>query len=225
MTDAEARGLTLEEAASQLTLTVEQVRDLIAAGALQVVEGEAGPRVTADSMLIYRANLLTASLKRLTRRPSTFAIASEILLPLVLVLWFMAACAEVFSLRDHKPIVAVPTAIAALTLTLAVAWWLARQTEGFTLVKGTGTTLYGRRMTPTGRVGTQYVVFAGVPLLPLRSYVILEASEEKANWSGMIRTRNYHLRVLDRIYWRQALPVLLGVWAGLGALVAVAILS
>jgi hypothetical protein len=68
------------------------------------------------------------------------------------------------------------------------------------------------------------MTFASVPLLPIRSYVILEASEPKSNVVGTIQTKKYRLRPLGRMYWPQILPVVAGVWAGLAGLVALALL-
>jgi hypothetical protein len=216
-------GYTIEDAAAELKIPPDQVRDLIAAGVLTATgEGDA-LQVTKQSVVMYMLSRATADIRKITEPARPVAVASAAFLPLLLGMWFMAACVEVFSLQAHKPIVPAPAAVAVLGAVLALCWWLALQADEFSSAQGLGTTLYGRRMTPEGRVGTQWLILAGVPLLPLRSYVILEAGEPTANWSGMIRKTNYRLRALGRVYWPQALPVLGGVWAALGALVALAV--
>jgi excisionase family DNA binding protein len=219
-------GCSLEEAAERLSVSVEQVRDLIAAGTLKTTGSGEDLRVTPDSLLVYMMSRISADLDRINApRPGILSVAADILLPVTITLWFMAACAEVFSLRDGKPIVSLPVATAVLLAMLGIAWGLAWRADGISSVNGVGTALYGRRMTPEGRVGTQWMTFASVPLLPIRSYVILEASEPKSNWVGTIQTTKYRLRPLGRMYWPQILPVVAGVWAGLAGLVALALLS
>lgn len=218
-------GTTVEETAEKLSIPVEQVRDLIAAGALTTTGDGPALRVTPDSLLLYMTSRLTSDLKRLTQRPSAASAASSAFLPLVLGMWFLAACVMVFSVRGGEPIVPLVYAIPVLAAVLGLGFRMARASHDFHSMNGCGTTLYGRRLTPEGRIGTAWMIFAGVPLLPVRSYVILEATDEKANWSGMIRQRSFRLRSLPRIHWPQALPLLLAVWAGLAALVAAAVLT
>lgn len=220
-----ADGISIEEAADTLKLKADQVRDLIAAGALKATGSGAEQRVTQESLMLYMVSRLASDVRKVTERPSRGSVVSGALLPLVLVMWFMAACVEVFSLRDGKPIVPTLIAVPVLAGVLALTWWMARNADDFSSTNGAGTTLYGKRMTPEGRVGTQWLIFAGIPLLPVRSYVILEAGEEKTNWSGAIRNTQYRLRSLGRVYWPQALPILAGVWAGLAGLVALALFS
>ena len=160
-----------------------------------------------------------------TPRPSRLAGLCSAFLPLVLGMWFLACCVEVFSLRGHKPIAPVPGAIAVLGAVLGLAWWMGRTADEFNSMNGLGTTLYGSKETPEGRVGTQWIIIAGVPILPVRSYVILSGGEETANWSGAIRTKMFRLRTLDGVYWPQALPILVGVWAALAGLVTLAIVG
>lgn len=216
--------MTVEAVAKDLKVTPDEVRGLIAAGALKTTGSGDDLRVTPDSLLIYMTSRLKADLSQVMKRPSGLSIFCSAMLPIVMVLWFLAACVEVFSIRDRKPIAPVPYAVVVLGLTLAIAWWMGRQSDDFSSTNGVGTTLYGKRETPEGRVGTQWLIFAGVPLLPIRSYVILEAAAETANWSGAIRSRKYRLRSMDRIYWPQALPLMAAVWAGLGAVIAAFVL-
>jgi hypothetical protein len=135
----------------------------------------------------------------------------------------MAVCAEVFSIREGKIIVPVPAAIVILTVALALAWWMARQTDDFSSVNGVGTALRGRRLTPEGRVGTQWVVFTGIPLVPVRSYVILEEHAQDHTIVAAPRVTRLQVRPLGRMYWPQVLPTLAAVWAGVAVVIALAI--
>lgn len=213
-------GCSLEESAERLSITVDQVRDLIAAGALQTTGSGDDLRVTPESLLIYMMSRISSDLKKINARPRPLSVAADIMLPVTIALWFMALSAEVFSLRDGRPMVPLPAAIAVLAAVLGIAWLLGWRADDISSVNGLGTELYGRRMTPEGRVGTQWLTFVSVPLLPIRSYVILEASESKSNWVGTIQTKKYRLRPLGRIYWPQVIPVLAGVWAGFAGLIA-----
>src|SRR5689334_3002001 len=106
--------LTVDGVAKQLSLTPDDVRGLIAAGSLQTTGTGDDLRVTPDSLLIYMTSRLKADLNKAMTRPSGLAIFSSAMLPLVVVLWFMAACAEVFSIRGGKPIAPVPYAVVVL---------------------------------------------------------------------------------------------------------------
>ncbi|NUQ72833.1 MAG: hypothetical protein HUU21_04680 [Polyangiaceae bacterium] len=222
-------GVPLKEAAERLSISVEQVRDLIAAGALKTTGEGDDLCVTPDSLLMYMMSRISSDLKTINARHTQprisriWDVVADTLLPVLIALWFMAACAEVFSLRGNKPIVSVPVAIAVLGAVLLVAWLLAWRSDEISSVNGMGTELYGRRMTPEGRVGTQWLTLVSVPLLPIRSYVILEENEEKSNWVGSIRTKKYRLRPLGRMYWPQVVPTLAAVWAGIAGLIAFAL--
>ena len=117
-----------------------------------------------------------------------------------------------------------PVAVVVLVGLLGLAAYTARHADEFFSVNGLGTTLYGNRKTPEGRVGTQWLIIAGVPLIPLQSYVILESTDVKPHWVGSIRRTQFRLRALGRIHWPHAAPLLLAVWAGLAALLTLAIL-
>jgi hypothetical protein len=202
------------------------VRDLIAADVLKTTGSGDDLRITPESLFTYMVSRLTMDLKKATAPRRTLATVSDFVLPVLMGLWFMAACFVVFSVRGgHTPVLPVPGAVAVLAALLALAWWLGKQADDFSSTQGMGTALYGRRMTPDGRVGTQWLILVSVPLLPIRSYVLLEAGEAKSNWSGAIQTAKLRLRSLDRIYWPQALPILAGVWAGVAALIALALLA
>lgn len=220
-------GVSLEEAAERLQIPVDQVRDLIAAGALKTTGSGDELRVTPDSLLVYMMQRISSDMAKITAnataKPRILGVVADIMLPVTIALWFMAACVEVFSLRDGKPILPVPAAIAVLLVVLGIAWLLGWRADDISSVNGLGTALYGKRMTPEGRVGTQWLTLVSVPLLPIRSYVILESSEEKSNWVGSIQTKKYRLRPLGRLYWPQVLPVLAGVWAGIAGLIALAL--
>lgn len=218
-------GYTVEEAAAQLSLQPDEVRDLIAAGALEVTGSGDALRIKPESLLIYLMSRLSEDLRRATARPRPLAIARDTLLPVVVALWFMGACVEVFSLRDGKPVAPVPAAIAVLGAVLALAWCLARRADDIVSTQGVGTALYGRRMTPQGRVGTQWLIFGGVPLLPVRSYVILEAAKPGAGHNGAVQGKQPRLRALEHVYWPQVLPVLGAAWAGIAALITLALLA
>jgi hypothetical protein len=221
-------GCSVEETASRLSIPVEQVRDLIAADVLKTIGGDDDLRVTSESLFMYMVSRLTMDLKKVTAPRRTLASVSDLVLPVLMGLWFMAACFVVFSVRGgHKPVLEPPGAAFVLAALLALAWWLARQADDFSSVQGMGTALYDwrRRMTPEGKVGTQWLVLVSIPLLPIRSYVILETGEAKSNWSGAIQTAKFRVRSMDRIYWPQALPILAGVWAGVAALIALALLA
>ena len=214
---------SIEGVAAQLSLSPDQVRDLIAAGALKTTGSGDALLVTPESLVLYMLSRITSQMDKTLARPSGGAVARSALLPLVVHLWFLAACVEVFSLRGKHPIAPLPAVALVLGAVLALAWWMARKSHDFSSTNGMGTTFHGRRMTPLGRVGTQWLTLVGIPLLPVRSYVILEAGDEKANWSGAIRTVQYRLRSLDGVHWPQALPILVGVWVGLAALVTAAV--
>jgi hypothetical protein len=216
-------GYTLADAAEKLSLSVDQVRDLIAAGALKVTGSGDDPRVTPESLVVYRMSRVSSDLERFSKRPRALAVAADILLPLTIALWFMAASAEVYSLREENPIVPLPAAVAVLGALLGLAWLLAWKADGISSTNGMGTELFGRRMTSEGRVGTQWLTLVSIPLLPVRSYVILEIGETKSNWVGTRETKHYRLRPLGRMYWPQVLPILAGVWAGVAGLVALAL--
>lgn len=215
--------LSITEAATQLKLSPEQVHDLIAAGELETTgQGEA-LQVLPLGVAVYVLKRAGSHLQQIHRPTSALTTACGILLPPLIGLWFMAVCAEVFSIREGKIIVPVPAAIVILTVALALAWWMARQTDDFSSVNGVGTALRGRRLTPEGRVGTQWVVFTGIPLVPVRSYVILEEHAQDHTIVAAPRVTRLQVRPLGRMYWPQVLPTLAAVWAGVAVVIALAI--
>src|SRR5690242_19186387 len=62
-------GHTLEDTAKRLSISIEQVRDRIAAGVLTATGSGDLLRVTPDSLLIYMSERLQADLRRFTQRP------------------------------------------------------------------------------------------------------------------------------------------------------------
>lgn len=216
-------SLSLREVAQRLDLRTDQVLGLVESGDLKSIETPLGVRITMDSFAVYMMNRASSDIDKYNAPRDRVGEITSAFLPLTLGGWFLASCVVVFSIRSGKPIFALNLAVGVLGLWLLGAWWMGTRAQGFHAVNGLGTTLYGNASTPMGRVGTQWLVVAGVPLLPIRSYVILEERDEKPNWVGTIREKSYRLRNIKGIYWRQAAPLMIAVWLGLAALVAAAI--
>ncbi|HMV66652.1 MAG TPA: hypothetical protein PKA64_07365, partial [Myxococcota bacterium] len=183
-----------------------------AAGELRVTPD--GAWVSQESLLLYMAGRLSATVSHATASPPGGVLESTLLSGLLL-LTLLAVLVQLFSIQDDAPIFSGPLLAGVVAGVLAICVWLARRQGGFSSVNGFGTTLLGSRRTPDGFVGTAWVVAAMVPLVPYRSYVLLEAHEERSPWIGQPTTRSYMLRALDDVCWPQAGPVLAASWGGL----------
>ena len=226
----EPASFTVEEAARILSMSPQEVRVLIAGGTLarareSSVDGSSRSgevRVTAISVALClskdpaTSKPATEGMRR-TGAPETLGQkAVEALLQLVvnllLIVWELAGGVEVFSLRGGKPILPVPAFGAAWLSVLVFAASLASLEREFSSTNLMGTTLYGRHRTEHGDVGTKWLIVLGLPLVPIRSYVILEERDVEHN--AIFRRKNYFLRALPGIHWPQALPLLALGWAG-----------
>ncbi|MBK8258127.1 MAG: helix-turn-helix domain-containing protein [Polyangiaceae bacterium] len=216
-------SLSIQEVADRLKLPTDQVMGLVESGDLKSIRTNDEVRIAVDSFVIYMMRRASSDIDKYNAPRDRVGEITSAFLPLTLGGWFLATCVMVFSIRGGKPIFPVHLAVGVLGGWLLGAWWMATRAHGFHAVNGLGTTIYGNTSSPMGRVGTQWLILAGLPLLPIRSYVILEATDEKPNWVGTIREKSYRLRNVKGIYWRQAAPLMIAVWLGVAALVGVAV--
>lgn len=97
----------------------------------------------------------------------------------------------------NKP--SIPLILLLIPACLALSWVLARaQDQPFTM-DGIGTKLVGRYPSPDsqGYISTKWLVVVFLPLIPVRSYQILDEQS-----SGPFQIR-YILRPLEKLHWEQ----------------------
>ncbi len=134
------------------------------------------------------------------------------LLGMAVVVYLMAAVDDPGELPLHPAVFVTGLGVSLGLLTL----WVRAQPETVA-ISGMGAMMYGRRETEGGHVATRWLTFAGVPLLPARSYVV-HREQETQNLSG--RSTRMQLTAMDALCWEQVLPVLLGVHGALAVLLA-----
>lgn len=225
MSEEAEPGVTLEEAAQKLGVSIEDVRGLVAAGELAAHPGAPTARVTSLSVLLYLTKQVRVVTEPFTRpRPSAvLEVLGAMGVNLLLVLWALGTLVEAFSLRAHKPLVPPLAVVAASVVMVGLAALLASRQSALSSTNGVGTTLYGRRRTEHGDVGTAWLIFGGLPLVPLRSYIILEKHDEESDI--VFQKKSYVLRALPAIHWPQAAPLLLLGWAVVAALLSACVLA
>ena len=210
MSDDAPATFDVEHVAELLKLPPDEVLALVDAGALEAAPDDP-TRITQVSALTYAMDRARASIASITAPPKR-SIVVDVLVPVLLVLGLLTTFVEAFSIGDGAAIVPVPMFVIGVAVGIAAIRALASRQDGFHATNGFGVTLYGDRRTAQGRIGTSFVVVVGVPIVPLRSWVILEKGDEHQNWSGAIRGREYLLRPLPSLHWAQAAPYLIGGW-------------
>ena len=202
--------MTREEAAEKLGTDVAGVDAMLAAGRLRQEAGGIDPLSVLQVMTGQLADL---NLKMTARDEQPFVVALGV--PLSLVLFLLFYFVFLFGAADANPIVPlwamVPISAGWLGATAALARW----GGGLGTMNGMGVSLYGRRATPEGPVGTAWLTALFVPLVPLRSYRVLQEVEHDRTFSG--QATSYRLAEVP-LCWPQVVPVFVGVWAGLVAL-------
>lgn len=219
-----ADHMSVAEAAERLGISEEEVGARIAAGRLRAAEGE-GDEVRVDTMSVIED--MTRSLSETIAKigetpppPSSKAggWVGDLVIKMVLLLWVLAYGVELLSLADDNAMVDPWLFFPGSALLLAGLGAWARAIGELGTTNGVGVTIYGRRQTEKGEVGTAWLVALMVPLVPLRSYVVHSAEETVAN--PIVRTTSYRLSAYDGLCWPQVVPIFVGVWAGIAALSA-----
>lgn len=206
--------MSVAEAAERLGLREDEVRARLQVGLLRGVEVDGEQRVDALSVLEALRRDLSRAMDQVQARPApTGSIVVAMVLPMALALWMMASMVLLLSLRDGAPFVPPGAWLVGSWAGLAGLAALARADGQLQTVNGLGVTLYGRRPEARGPVGTAWLVAVGVPLAPVRSYVVHDAVEHEPEI--MSRSTSYRLEALDGLCWPQVAPVLAGVWGAL----------
>lgn len=206
------------EAAQRLSLDEAGLQRLIDAGAVRTTPD--GAFVTVESLLVHLSSRVRTSLASLDEKMggkprAPGGLGGLLLMKALLTLGFLGAMVELFSIQDDNTIVPLPGFFLGIAVVVGVCTWLARRQPDFSTTNGFGVTLYGKKKTPEGQVGTSWLVAAMIPLAPVRSFVILEEGAETADGGGAMRTRSYMTRPLPGIFWPQAAPVMVVAWAGI----------
>ncbi|MEM9695732.1 MAG: hypothetical protein AAGA56_24530 [Myxococcota bacterium] len=211
-------AVTVAEAGEHLGVNANDVENLLAAGALRRAGGtEEAPLIALDSVLEHLSSQLGASAQQLSGRTHDDrpgGALGSVALTLLLLLWTLAFAVELISAKDGAIIMPLPLFAGITLVVMAASRWLALRQPEMGSVNGLGTTLYGRRRTDEGFVATEWVVALAVPLVPLRSYVLLEKGEPEAI-AFRSRQTSYLLRRRDGLHWPQAGPVIALVWGAL----------
>jgi hypothetical protein len=97
---------------------------------------------------------------------------------------------------------------------LGISWLLARTQHKLLTVDGVGMRLYGSEPVPNSEqyVSTKWLVLPGVPLIPVRSYMVI------ADGNGPLNQKTYKLQPLDKINWTQVKETIRKSWIGYGVL-------
>ncbi len=106
------------------------------------------------------------------------------------------ACTFVEKLR----IMPLPGHFMLLVALLGGSWLLARAQDALLTVNGSGTVLYGRAAVPTGQgyVSTKWLVFAMIPLIPVRSYWVINQY-----LNPRTKRQNFQMQPLPTIFGRR----------------------
>jgi hypothetical protein len=93
----------------------------------------------------------------------------------------------------------IPLILLLVPACAALSWFLARFQEQPFTVDGIGTKLFGRSPAPDSRgyISTKWLVVVFLPLLPVRSYQIIDEQNTRQN-----QTR-YLMKPLERLHWEQ----------------------
>lgn len=208
-------SVSVEEAAERLDVSVERVRELLAEGRLRGVDG----RVRKESLGEEIGRQLLQSIKGLERAVSSIeqnSLLSSVVVPPAMAIIAVFTMAYVLMLQDDWADLPVTPPVFLLLFAVALgllALWV-RSQPAISAVGGMGSVLYGRRQAKHGRIATKWLSFAMVPLVPLRSYVVLHELELSAH------EKHYQLRPLPSLCWPQVLPLVLAVWLGIAGVVA-----
>lgn len=206
--------MTIDEAAERLSTDAAGVRKLLAEGRLRSGAGsdEIDP-LSVIEVLATRISEATLMATAADRQPFVAALG----VPMSLLLWVLFGFVFLFGLADGQPIVH-PAAMAAITAAwLGATAALARWGGGLGTMNGLGVAIYGRRDSPAGKVGTAWLVAMFVPLVPLRSYVVLQEVEHERTMHG----GGTSYRLADApLCWPQIVPIFVGVWAAIAAVTA-----
>ncbi|MEZ4323402.1 MAG: hypothetical protein R3F61_38410 [Myxococcota bacterium] len=215
-------GMSIEEAAERLQVPPDEVARMLSAGVLRPAEADPA-RVDTVSVIEQMGRQLSAITAKLgtPSQASTADVLGAALVPVLVLLFALAWFVEIFSVRAGSPLIPLWAMPVLALATLGPSWWLARRDPDFQTTRGIGSTLYGDKATDEGRIGTAWLVFAMVPLLPMDSYVIVEKGE--AQVEILQRSQRLLLRKRDGLYWPQVLPLWLGAWALLLGATALAV--
>lgn len=196
--------MTFEEAAEKLGTDVAGVRALVAGGRLRR-EGEGVDPMSVLQVMTSQLSDLSLKMSARDERPLVVAVV----VPVALVLFVLFYFVFLFSAADANPIVP-PLAMVPITAGwLGATGALARWGGGLGTTNGMGVALYGRRETSTGVVGTAWLTALFVPLVPLRSYRVLQEVAHDRTLQGAATS----YRLADApLCWPQVLPILAGVW-------------
>jgi len=215
MSGSKDPAISVKEASERLRVTEQEIQRLVESGLLRTIDGDSD-RIDVVSVIEHLGRQMSAAASSLkgAEAPSPGGVIGAMLIPLVLVLLTLAVFVEIFSLRDNNAL--IPHYLFPIVIPAALLWlrWLAQRQPDFSTANGMGVSLYGDKTTDEGRIGTAWVVCLMVPLVPVDSYIIVERGTEDVRVAQ--RTKNYILRKRAGLYWPQVVPVLAGVWAGLG---------
>lgn len=216
MTDCET--LSIAQTARLLGCSEADVRKRIGYGQLRAVDGPDGPRVLTST--IHQGAQLD---RELASRPSPEPPSGIGLF--VDLLWSMGMLGFVFALmmvgflapsRDGLPL-PWPIVVGGLAVWLAGLAWYGDRTSDLDTINGIGTKLYGHAPTRHGIVATRFLVFLSLPLVPLRSYVLLSRTTD---WEQPMSTSTrYALQPYPegRFLLRQAMVWPASSWLGIVA--------
>jgi hypothetical protein len=215
--------LSVAEAAEKLGCSEAEVRARVSAGLLQAEQVDGELRVATLSVLEEVGRSLSAQMGAAQSRRGSVLVA--ILVPVSLMMLLIFTLVYLMLLADGQGFIPVPPLVylALLWGSLAGLAALARWDGDLQAVNGLGVTLYGRRQTERGVVGTAWLVVLLVPVAPVRSYLV--RSEQKLDSSPMSRRTVYQLEPLEALYWPVVAPTLAAVWTALGVAAAIMVWS
>lgn len=202
--------MTLEDAAEKLGTDVAGVKRLLDEGRLRR-EGDGIDPISVLQVMTDQLSDLNLKMSATDQQPFLVAVG----VPMSLVLFMLFFFVFLFSAADANPIVPPLAMIPITAAWIGATGALARWGGGLGTMNGMGISLYGRRDHAQGKVATAWLTVLFVPLVPLRSYLVLQEVEHERTMRGS--ATSYRLAETD-FCWPQVLPILVGVWAGLIAL-------
>lgn len=137
---------------------------------------------------------------------STFlspVISASLFAAIVLLFWFLPRIVHnLYPTCWFVRNVDKPSLLLTFLLIIAcmgLSWFLARFQEQSFTVNGVGTKFFGQSPSPDSRgyISTKWLVVVFLPLIPVRSYQIVE------EYNGAQRQPRYSMKPLERLHWEQ----------------------
>ena len=105
--------------------------------------------------------------------------------------------------------------VVGILVAILISWLLASFDENMMTINLCGTRLYGRTVVPQGFIATKWLVIAGLPIIPIRSYDVLAEQ-----YAGM--GKSYAMNPRENLEWGQIIRT---AFIGYGILIVIELAS